>query len=65
MFYLHYFQHAFVKDSTDNRPIRELISEAKADVVVTEEEIDDATRVKVNIDNNITVIMNNLKTFQS
>ena len=39
-------QHAFLKDVTSNRPVIELVSEAKAEVIVEEKILDD-TEVKV------------------
>ena len=37
-----YFQHPFVSGSTNKKPIIELISEAKAEVVIEEKDLDDS-----------------------
>ncbi|XP_064631281.1 serine/threonine-protein kinase 10-A-like isoform X2 [Lineus longissimus] len=41
-------KHPFIKNVTDNRPVRELIGEAKAEITEVFEDIPDETEVKVN-----------------
>ncbi len=40
-------QHEFIRDIVDMKPLVSLISEAKAEVVETVEDIDDSQKIKV------------------